>query len=61
MKKVFLMATLVGVLMSLTACMGTRGHVGDKEICENSYFLGVFSISEIIAPCSPRPTYEYNN
>ena len=58
MKKVFLMATLVGALMSLTACMGTRGHVGDKEVCENSYFLGVFSISEVISPCSPRPTYD---
>ena len=58
MKKVFWTLTLVGVLMSLTACMGTRGHIGDKEVCENSYFLGVFSISEVISPCSPRPTYK---
>ena len=35
----------------MAACMGTRGTVGGKKVCTNSYLLGVLSISDLVSPC----------
>lgn len=48
MKKTICM--LVSVLL-LAGCTGTRGYVGNQEVCENDYLLGVISISEMVSPC----------
>ena len=42
---------LLALTLALTACMGTRGRVGGQKVCENDYFLGVISISELFSPC----------
>ena len=42
---------LLALTLTLTACMGTRGKVGGQKVCENDYFLGVISISELFSPC----------
>ena len=42
---------LLALTLALTACMGTRGKVGNQRVCENDYFLGVISISELFSPC----------
>ena len=42
---------LLALTLALTACMGTRGKVGGQRVCENDYFLGVISISELFSPC----------
>lgn len=42
---------LLALTLALTACMGTRGTVGNQRVCENEYFLGVLSISELFSPC----------
>jgi len=47
MKKV----ALVALLLALSACTGSRGHIGTQKICSNDYLLGVISITELIAPC----------
>ncbi len=48
MKKVLI---VVGVALFLTACSGTRGHIGGQKVCTNDYLLGVLSISELVSPC----------
>lgn len=52
MKKTALLATLLMVAATLSACTGSRGTIGGQEVCTNDYLLGVISISEIVAPCS---------
>lgn len=37
--------------LSLTACAGQRGTIGDQKVCTNDYLLGVISITELFAPC----------
>lgn len=51
MKKLCIALALTA-LLSLSACMGTRGTVGGQKVCENDYFLGVISITEFISPCN---------
>lgn len=48
MKKIVL---LMMACVFMAACMGTRGTVGGKKVCTNSYLLGVLSISELVSPC----------
>lgn len=52
MKKLSLIAGLLMVAATLTACTGSRGVIGGQEVCTNDYLLGVISISELVAPCS---------
>lgn len=42
---------MLAVALLLSACMGTRGTVGGQKVCENDYFLGLISISELFSPC----------
>ena len=42
---------LLTLTLALTACMGSRGYVGGQKVCENDYFLGVLSITELFSPC----------
>ena len=42
---------VIGVALFLTACSGSRGHIGSQKVCTNDYLLGVISISELISPC----------
>ncbi len=51
MKKIALFAAVAGIMLSLSACMGTRGTVGGQRVCENDYLFGVLSISELFSPC----------
>ena len=46
-------ATFALFLFSLTlgACSGVRGSIGNQAVCTNDYFLGVISISELVRPC----------
>lgn len=48
MKKLLIAAAL---LVSLSACSGTRGTIGGQKVCTNDYLLGVISLSEIVSPC----------
>lgn len=48
MKKIVFM---IASVMLLAGCTGTRGYVGNQEVCENDYLLGVVSISEMVSPC----------
>lgn len=41
---------VAGALLSLSACMGSRGYHGSQRICENQSFLGI-SIIEAVSPC----------
>lgn len=41
----------VALLMTVSACTGTRGTIGNQKVCTNDYLLGVISISELFAPC----------
>ena len=50
MKKVMMMALAVAAMLSLSACMGTRGYHGSQRVCENQSFLGI-SIIEVLSPC----------
>jgi len=50
MKKLLAVALCLSAL-TLSSCSSYRGTVGDQKVCENEYFLGVISISELIAPC----------
>lgn len=47
MKKLAILA----VLFALTACTGSRGHIGGQKVCTNDYLLGVLSLSELFSPC----------
>ena len=49
MKKLTVMLAIFAML-SLSACMGVRGHDGSGKVCENQTFLGI-SIIEIFSPC----------
>ncbi len=53
MKKLALIAVFASTL-ALTACGGSRGYVGNQKVCENDYFLGVISISELFSPCTKK-------
>ena len=48
--KLIKLAVVAAALLSLSACMGTRGYNGSQRVCENQTFLGI-SIIEIISPC----------
>ena len=48
MKKII--ATIF-TLLSLSACMGTRGRINGQRVCTNDYLFGVLSISELFDPC----------
>lgn len=48
--KAFLLA--MGLLVTLSACTGTRGKIGNQKVCTNDYLLGAISISEIFSPCN---------
>ena len=37
--------------LTLGACSGVRGSIGNQAVCTNDYFLGVISISELVRPC----------
>ena len=50
MKKLVLLAVALSVL-TLSACTGTRGTIGNQKVCTNEYLLGVLSLSEIVDPC----------
>ena len=43
---------VVAILFAVSACAGTRGTIGNQEVCTNDYLLGVISISEMVSPCS---------
>ena len=43
---------VLGLLLTLTACTGSRGTIGNQKVCTNDYLLGVLSISEIVSPCN---------
>ena len=40
------------VLLALTACMGSRGYIGEQKACENDYLQSVISLSELFSPCN---------
>ena len=48
--KLIKLAIVAAALLSLSACMGTRGYNGGNRVCENQTFLGI-SIIEIFSPC----------
>lgn len=50
--KIMKISVLLAALVAVSACAGTRGMVGDEEVCTNDYFLGVVSIAEMVSPCS---------
>lgn len=52
MKKLAIAALLAGSLLSLSACMGSRGYVGGQKVCENDYLFGLISITELFSPCN---------
>jgi hypothetical protein len=43
---------VLAVLFAVSACAGTRGTIGNQEVCMNDYLLGVISITEMVSPCS---------
>lgn len=47
MKKLVAVSAL---LLTLSACTGTKGTWGGQKVCTNDYFLGV-SLSELVSPC----------
>ena len=49
MKK-FMIMLAVAAMLSLSACVGIRGHDGSGKVCENQTFLGI-SIIELVSPC----------
>ena len=49
MKKLAIALALMS-LLSLSACIGVRGHDGSGKVCENQTFLGI-SIIEVFSPC----------
>ena len=48
--KLVKLAIVAAALLSLSACMGTRGYHGNQKVCENQAFLGI-SIIDIVSPC----------
>jgi len=46
------LSALLATLVAVSACAGTRGTIGNQEVCTNDYLLGVVSISEMVSPCS---------
>lgn len=40
-----------GLLLTLSACTGSRGFIGNQRVCTNEYLFGVLSVSEIVDPC----------
>ncbi len=48
MKKLLAVTALV---LTLAACTGSKGKVGNQTYCTNDYLLGVISISEMVSPC----------
>ena len=50
MKIVKISAVLVA-LIAVSGCAGTRGTIGNQEVCTNDYLLGVVSIAEMVSPC----------
>ena len=48
--KMFKLLIVAATLLSLSACMGIRGHHGGQKVCENQTFLGI-SIIEVFSPC----------
>ena len=48
--KTFLLTIVL--LLTLSACTGSRGVIGHQRVCTNDYLLGVISISEIVSPCN---------
>lgn len=48
--KTFLLA--IGLLLTVSACTGSRGMIGNQKVCTNDYLLGVLSVSEIFSPCN---------
>lgn len=43
---------VLGLLLTLAACTGSRGTIGNQKVCTNDYLLGVLSISEMVSPCN---------
>ena len=43
---------VLGLLLTLAACTGSRGKIGNQKVCTNDYLLGVISISEMVSPCN---------
>ncbi|MFV0626033.1 MAG: hypothetical protein ACK5N8_01615 [Alphaproteobacteria bacterium] len=41
---------ILGLLVTLAACTGTKGSIGSQKVCTNDYLLGI-SLAEIVAPC----------
>lgn len=50
--KIVKISALLVALVALSACAGTRGMIGNQEVCTNDYLLGLISISEMVSPCS---------
>jgi len=48
--KALKLLVVAGALLSLSACMGSRGYHGSQRVCENQSFLGI-SIIEVVSPC----------
>lgn len=53
MRKLIMLAVCISVL-TLSACTGTRGKIGNQRVCTNDYLLGIISISEMVSPCGKQ-------
>lgn len=42
---------VIALLLTLSACAGSRGTIGNEKVCTNDYLLGVISVAELFDPC----------